>query len=46
MAPKSSNVNLFFIDDIISPIEDDDEFGLKQTNIKQTSKEVEEKNTN
>ena len=31
MAPKSSNGNLFFIDDIISPIEDDDEFGLKQT---------------
>ena len=31
MAPKSSNGNLFFIDDITSPIDDDDEFGLKQT---------------
>ena len=31
MAPKSSNGNLFFIDDIISTIEDDDKFGLKQT---------------
>ena len=29
MAPKSSNYNLFVIGDIISPIDDDDEFGLR-----------------
>ena len=29
MAPKSSNYNLLVISDIISPIDDDDEFGLR-----------------
>ena len=31
MAPKSSNNNSFIIDDITSPIDDDDKFGLQQT---------------
>ena len=29
MAPKSSNYNLLVISDIISPIDDDDEFGFR-----------------
>ena len=31
MAPKSPNANPLVIGDIISPIDDDDEFGLRQT---------------
>jgi len=31
MAPKSSNGSSFIIDDITSPIDDDDKFGLQQT---------------